>query len=64
MTLNLEVNEVNVILEALGEQPAKKVMNVIPKIINQAQAQAKQQNSDAPPPRPVVEAQRREDTTP
>tara|TARA_B100001175_G_scaffold65628_1_gene53748 strand:- start:19871 stop:20017 length:147 start_codon:yes stop_codon:yes gene_type:complete len=39
ITLNLELDEVNVVLNALGELPAKVSMPVIQKVQEQAQPQ-------------------------
>ena len=43
ITLELEVEEVNVVLAGLGELPAKAVMGLIQKIQQQAQPQLMQQ---------------------
>lgn len=50
LTFNLSVNEVNIILQGLGEMPAKASMNIIEKIRGQAAQQL-----SGPVPDEVVE---------
>jgi hypothetical protein len=42
MTLDLNVNEVNLIMQALGNMPYAQVFELVRKIQEQAQAQLKQ----------------------
>lgn len=41
LSLNLTVQEINLILEALGEQPYKQVCSLVEKIKAQAEAQVR-----------------------
>lgn len=50
LTFNLNINEVNIILQGLGEMPAKTSMNIIEKIRGQAAPQL-----SGPVPDEVVE---------
>jgi len=42
MKIELDINELNQVLFALGKQPYEQVMNIIPKIQKQAQEQLKE----------------------
>ncbi|MBD1857658.1 MULTISPECIES: hypothetical protein [Leptolyngbya] len=45
LSLNLTVQEINLILDALGEQPYKQVFPLVEKIKAQAEAQVRQEAS-------------------
>jgi len=48
MKLDLSLNEINVIMQALGQMPYASVFELVTKIREQAQAQlAQQEHSDA-----------------
>ena len=47
ITLNVTIEEANLILEALGEMPFKKVYPLISKIQNQASDQIQANNQEA-----------------
>jgi hypothetical protein len=56
ITLTLTVEETNLVLDALGNQPFKEVYGLIGKIQNQAAAQLSEPSpvsSDPPPPKPT-----------
>lgn len=48
VTLELTLDEVNVLLAGLGELPAKTSLGVIDKVRSQAVGQLQQQQADAP----------------
>jgi hypothetical protein len=48
LSLNLTIQEINLILDALGERPYKQVFTLVEKIKAQAQAQVRQENSIEP----------------
>ena len=49
ITLELDINEVNLVLGALRELPHRIVNDVLNKVIAQAQTQVPQQNTPVPP---------------
>jgi hypothetical protein len=49
ITLELDINEVNLVLGALRELPHRIVNDVLNKVIAQAQTQVPQQNAPVPP---------------